>query len=561
MKKILNLINDTIKYVWKYKMLLFLCIFIYAVTLIRIIFDGGMGCINGSCGFIIGENSRDGIWFMSVAATAFKSFPFQIPVFSGTPLQGYYYFPALIVYIISKVGVPITIFCYKIFPWLYLFSMTVILVTLGRKIKDNPLFVFFLLFFTLLGIPLTIAPALIHSLPIQNRLLINTFQANNIFDSFPTAFSYLLFFPGIILAIKEKKMVRDYILISILLFFLFGTKFYTAFLFLFIVSIYEVIRVVQNKQTIRSALFHVGLFLLFTFSSILVFLDPIHTTKGVSMFTFAPFATVHHLIEEPTLFYLKNMTLARYYLYQFGMTPRLLAIELFSTLLFIVFYFGIRIIGFIYLAKRYIFRKATDIEISVGISMVLCILLSVLLIQRGDWFNPIQFAVGVAHLLSIYAALLCYEMYKHNKKFFYGVFIIVILCTIPSNMVNLGYLNVDRHVISMNEMKAINFLKAQKDGPVFVPIDEDDSPYIPLLTGKTTYYNFIHVLESFGIDATKRKNQVSDFKKIIVDELEIKYAYLPTGFNKFGLLYKKFNSSKKYRLIFRNIDIAIFMKI
>jgi len=555
-------IKRTATYLWNHKAILFLCIFVYIITLVRTVPDGGMGCVSGKCGLILGENSRDGVWFMTLAATAFKTIPFQLPIFSGAPLQGYYYLPALIVYLVSRLGIPILLFCYKIFPVIYLFSMTIILVTLGRKIKDNPVFVFLILFFVLLGIPLTIAPSLIHSSPLTNKLLINTFQASNIFDSHPTAYSYLLFFPGLIVMMNKKKKIKDYIVISILLFLLFGTKFYTAFLFLSIVSFVEIIDVFKKKQSVRKTFSHLGLYALFVMASVLLFLDPIHATKGVQMFVFSPFATVHHLIEEPSLFYIENMVLARYYLYQFGMTPRLLAIELFSSFLFVVFYFGIRVIGFIYLIKQYALKKASSIEISAGISIFISIAISVLFIQRGDWFNPMQFAVGASHLLSIYAALFCYETFMRNKFVFYGLFVIVLICTVPSNLMNLTYLNSGgRSVISYPELEALNYLKKQKDGAVFFPLEGPDSPYIPLLTGKTTYFNFINVLANFNVDIKKRQAQVSDYKKMNVEELEVKYAYLPVRLTDFNLLYTKFKSSQDYKIIFKNTEIALFEKM
>ena len=555
-------IIEIIAYIWNHKTILFLCIFIYSITLVRIMPDGGMGCVNKSCGLIIGESIRDSTWFMSMAAISFKTFPFQLPIFSGASLQGYYYLPALCVYIISRLGIPILLFYYKIFPILYLLCMTAILVVLGRSVKDSPLYVFLIIFFVLLGIPLTILLSLMHNMLFTNRLIIDTFQASNIFDSFPTAYSYLLFFPGLFISLTKKKGFKDYIFISIILFLLFGTKFYTAFLYLSIVSIMEVIEVLKKAQSVKNTLFHLGLYMLFIVASIFLFLDPIHTTSGAPMFVFSPFATVHHLIEEPSLFYIKNMVLARYYLYQFGMTPRLLGIELFSTLLFVVFYFGIRVIGFIYLAKKYVLKRASTFEVAVGISIFISVAISVLFVQRGDWFNPMQFAVGPAHLLSIYAALFCYDIFKWNKAFFYGVFFIVLVCIIPSNLTNLTYLNSpSRSVISYPEVEALNFLKAQKDGVVFLPVEGADAPYIPLLTGKVLYYNLVNQLVNFGIDTSKRQADLADFKKIKVDNLKIRYVYLPTRYNAFIILNKKFTQSKSYKIIFKNTDIVIFKKI
>jgi len=422
-------------------------------------------------------------------------------------------------------------------------------------------YVFFLLFFVLLGIPMTLLPSLMHGVPIYNDLLIKTFQSTNIFDSPPTAYSYLLFFPALFV-IYDKEFGRKHIaILGVILFLLFGTKFYTAFLLMNILFIFRFIRALRKKISwkifLLELLFYGGMIA----ASLIIFLNPLATIRNGPMFVFSPFASVHHLIEEPGLFYSKNLSLARYFLYEHGWSPRLVLIELYSSFLFFLFYFGTRIIGIIYLLWKYSTKKATEIEVAAGIAIAISMFMSIMFVQRGDWFNPIQFAVVAAHLLSVYAAFLCFSMLKKNKHIFFIFFVLLTIFVIPSNLVNFKYLSSEgRYVISNNEIQALNFLKQKKNGDVFFPIEMPDSPYIPVFTGKATHFNFIHVLDNFGINPTERSAQIANFNKNSIDTLKAKYVYLPKHQVIYSKFFRLFIKSRTFKLVFNNTDVAIFEK-
>ncbi len=136
-----------IGYITKHKLILIVITIAFVLTLLPIVFDGQYGCVNKVCGFIVGTNYRDGIWFQSVAASAFKSFPFRMPNFSGAFLSGYHYLPNLIAHLLSLIGIPIAVTYYKLFPILYMILLSFFSIFLARKIKDKPQFVLFFLFF------------------------------------------------------------------------------------------------------------------------------------------------------------------------------------------------------------------------------------------------------------------------------------------------------------------------------------------------------------------------------------------------------------------------------
>lgn len=95
--------------------------------------------------------------------------------------------------------------------------------------------------------------------------------------------------------------------------------------------------------------------------------------------------------------------MARYYLYEHGFSLRLILIESYSLFLFIFFYAGI----------------SFWIDLSIFFTSIIGIFLSTFFVQRGDWFNPIQFFVPITYILNIYTALFYYNLFKKSKLFFY----------------------------------------------------------------------------------------------------------------------------------------------
>jgi len=517
------MLKDTISYLKDNKKLLFVIVPAIILTLLPFIFDGETDCVKGACGFIIGTNYRDGIWFQAVAATSFKTFPFQMPNFAGEALRGYHYLPNLLAYLLSIIGIPIAVTYYKLIPIFYFTLLTILIVQLGKKIINKPMFVGMLLFFTYFGMHLSLITSLYHFGEIRNQVLINTFQATRILESPHTAIALLIMFGILSMLYRKKLSIKRRILIGVMVFLSFGIKFYVAFSIMTILFIFELLQFIQSKK-IKPFILHNTIYGVGALIAIILFYDPFGRTGSV--FIFSPFSTVHHLIESPDLFYSEQLVLARYFLYEHGWSPRLLMIELYSALLFMVFYFGMRVIGFTQVGYQLLKRKINNIEVAVIISVLVSIAVSVLFIQKGDWFNPIQFAVPAAFLMNIFTAKLLFNIINKNKYIGYTLLLIVVLITFPANLSNLTYLNnPGRFVIPQEEMDALNFLKKQPEGTIFAPLDENDMAYVSAFTGKPTYINFASVLENSGIrhqDRLDRINDTLDFSK-----MDIKYLYLP----------------------------------
>lgn len=538
------------------KIIFFLLILLgFILTFLPYFVDGQFGCFQGKCGFIFGTNYRDGIWFLAISNVSFQKFPFLHPTFAGEILKGYHFLPNFFVFLISKIGISSFFSYFKILPLIYFLFVTFILFSLLKKIKYDLVFINFGLFFFYFGIPFTLLVSLINKQPLNNGLLINTFQATRILESPHTAFGLVLLF-FILLLIKKNEIYKKWLLVMVIYFFSFGIKFYTAFSLGSIIFFYLIINLRKNYMENFKKIIYLAVI---AFFGVLIFLQP-DFSKGQT-FTFSPFATVHHLIESDNLFYNKNLVLARYYLYEHGFSPRLILIELYSLVLFVFFYSGTRFLGLVYLGIKILTKKANDFDLSIFFTAIITIFISTFFIQRGDWFNPIQFFVPISHLLSIYAALFFYQIFKNKKLIFYPFFVLVFIFTFLPNLINLTYpKNSARFVISQKEIQALTFLKKQPFGSVFSPFDENDNSYVAAFSYKPTYLNFLTINQTLGIDYLKRLKLIENPELFQPEKIEVDYFYLPKNNIYTKKILPKFNQ-KNFRKIFDNEEIIIYNRL
>ncbi|MEM4248431.1 MAG: hypothetical protein QXH80_04110, partial [Candidatus Nanoarchaeia archaeon] len=141
--------------------------------------------------------------------------------------------------------------------------------------------------------------------------------------------------------------------------------------------------------------------------------------KSNTGFIFSPFSIVHSIIEEKNLFYLPKLVNARYYLYSVNpLSPRLLAIELFTAFLFLFFNLGTRFLGLVDFLIRGIKRKVNLFEITLFLGTIFPFSLSLLFIQKGIWWNTIQFSYYGLFLANFFIADFLSKILKKKKNFF-----------------------------------------------------------------------------------------------------------------------------------------------
>lgn len=534
------------------KLVFYLIIFsAFILTLFPYFVDGRMGCLENKCGFIWGTNYRDGMWFLAIANVSFQKFPFLHPTFAGEILKGYHFLPNFFVFVFSKLGISPFFSYFKILPLLYFLLITLILAKLLKTINRDLNFLNFVLFFFFFGMPLTFLTAIINKQPLNNGLLINTFQATRVLESPHTAFGLVLLFL-IMFWIIEKKINKKWKLILLIYFFSFGIKFYVAVTMGLIIFFYLIFNDKRDFELIKK----ITIFGLISLMGIFIFLQPDFSKP--STFNFSPFATVHHLIESENLFYNKNLVLARYFLYEKGFSPRLFLIELYSLFLFIFFYMGARFLGLVFLALKIFKGKGTKIDLTIFFTSLFLIFLSTFFVQRGDWFNPIQFLVPISYVLSIYTGLFFYQLLEKSKILFFPIFLLTFVFTFIPNLVNLQYpKNPARLVIDKNEIEALNFLKKQPFGYVFSPIDINDSSYVAAFSYKPSFLNFITINQTLGADYKKRLELIEKPENFDPKKIGVNYFYLPKNSDYVKKILNKFNN-KLFKKIFENERVIIY---
>ncbi|MFA9289093.1 MAG: hypothetical protein ACEQSA_04395 [Weeksellaceae bacterium] len=543
----------------KNPVILLISILASIITLLPILPDGGYGCVKDQCGFIVGTNYKDALWYIAISTVSFQTIPFQMPVFADGLLQGYHFLPNLVTYVLSLVGIPVVFTYYKLLPVIYILLLIVLTIKLGLDRHKNTLYATILLLFVAFGGTLTHIFTFFNHGMISNRNVMSPlFESARALESMQYSFSLIIILAALILIQKVHKVRANYLALSVLLFFSFGTKFYAGIILAVLVMMDALLSMIKTKHYLRFSLTGLA-YVLSALLGVLVFYNPFTSSGTGSPFTFSPFATVHHLIEHPDFFYLPDMVLARYYLYEQGWGPRLLAIELFSAVLFVVYYFGLRCLGFIKLGTSLIQRKLSAFDITLFVASISSLVISVLFIQKGDWFNTIQFAAYGAFLMSWPTADLMYDL---ARKHLMGKVLVVIaaIFMMTSSFTHLQYLtNPSRLVITEPEMQALTYLKDQPDGTVYAPIlDSDDLPYVAALSSKQTYINFTNVLENTGIDYKKRLAQVEKLDHI--KQAKVDYIYLPKRYKKLPEIQTVIAASSKYENIFVNQAVLIYKK-
>lgn len=437
---------------------------------------------------------------------------------------------------------------FKILPLFWFVGFTCLALLLSRKIKNSPLYAFILLIFLYFGGSFGYFFTLYHNKTLERSAGTLSMQAGLTTTNLQFAFSLIVLLM-ILLIIKEWKFtVKTAFLLGILLFINLGLKFYGGVISLFIVGFYLVVCFVRDIKNMNvflirewiKKLFLLGFFIVL---AVFVFYDPFSASKTGSIFIFSPFAHVHAMIEEPSLFYIQKMVYARYYLYAHGFGPRLLAIELFSTFLFLFFNLGVRFFGLIYFFILAVKRKVDIFRVLIFSAVTFATLLPLLFIQKGEWWNTIQFFYYAIFLANIFTADLIYSLWMKRKFIPAAIGIFLILISLPGNYDILrGYnpLRIPTY-ISKEEMKALNFLKQQPKGIIYTPIfgtDPEiknkltphyplfaslDSSYVPAFSGKQAYLTNVHVLNITGVDYKKRLERVKSGDCTVLKEVDYVY--------------------------------------
>ena len=551
-------------------MLLLLIIPAFILNILVMSLSGTTFCLAEKCGMHFwGVNSHDAMWHLEIAAVSFRQFPFAVPTFAGAELSGYNILMDLGIYLISLVGIPPVITLFKIIPIIWFVAYTAVLITLSRKIHDSKLFVGLVLFVSYFAGHLGYLLQIYHNSPIFGGSQSFALQSATILLNTQLALSLPFLFYLLIL-IKEKKFdLKSTWIFSLVVALIISLKFYGGVIAIFFGAVYFFESYFQKKQIVFSI--KQGLILVIpTLIAVILFYNPFLASKSGSVFIFAPFSIVHSMIEEANMVYLPDMVNARYFLYENDIySPRLLFIELFSTFIYIVLNFGTRIFGLGYVLYRIIRRTVTKFEIYIFLAIILSVTLSVALIQKGDWWNTVQFSYYGIFLSNILLALFLYQLIKKKNILLYLIALLIILLTIPQNVNTIqGFTSKNTTYISREELEALAFLKDQPNGVVYNSFlaregysfyDYRNSGYVSAFTNKQLYLAHIGPLKIIGVDPSERIKKVEEQDCSVLSKID--YIYFVTQHEKGILDNCQPILNNTFQEIFSNSEILIYKKL
>lgn len=557
-------------YIKKHKILFLIIISAFFFHLSLIFPSGSYYCFSQKCGyFFAGYHAHDSIWHLAVSEVAFNTFPFQAPNYAGGMLYGYNFLMDFFVFILTKFGIPGIISFFKILPIIWFFLFTYAIVILGRKIKNSPLFTAILAFFLFFGGSFGYFLTLYHKQTPFGSEGILAMQSAHMLYNMQFAFSLVVFLTVLILLKNKTVSFKKMLALGFLVFLNLGLKFYggiisgfTVFSFIFLNYLKR-----KNLNELIKYFLILGLFVLL---AVIIFYDPFYSFKQGKVFIFSPFAIVHSIIEEPNLFYLKNLVNARYFLYNYGWGPRLLTIELFSVFIYVFFNFGTRFFGLLYFAFKLFKRKISLFDLNIFLSILFSIIISVLFIQKGVWWNTVQFFYYAIFLANIFISQFVYELILKGK---YGILLAlaIFLLTIPINIdFILGLLQFPKSAyISKNEITALRFLKNQPAGIVLAPLYNknnkslfnepyplyavSDTSYVAAFSKKQLYIANEQQLDILRINYQDRLKNLKEWNCSLLGK--VNYLYELKKIQQI----KNFNLCQdKIKKIFENGEIAIY---
>ncbi len=556
---------------------LFALILIAAILQILVIFPSGSSyCFNGHCGdYFWGVHEHDGIWHIAVAETAFRTFPPRNPIFTGSPLSGYNSLLDLILFLFSEVGISSFTMYFKILPvvWFILFTWSAI--ALGKKISNKKIFLFLFLFLSYFGASFSFIIPLIKTGTISGTSSLLAMQPILTLTNVQLAFSYIILFL-ILTLLHEKRLTKKQMgMLCLYTFLQWGLKFYAGFISTIIVCVVFLLRWMREKKLN----YFIYLLSISLSSAVSLFINynPFGQLKsGSAPFVFRPLALVWPLIEDPSMFYSYYWSNAKYTLLASSkISPRLILLMGILTLLYIVLTLGPRIIGLMSLIKKSLSRKRTDIDVGVLAGVCLSLIFPIFFVQRGVWWNTVQFFFPIFLLLNIYTAEL---VLKIKNKTLSMVFIcILIVISIPYTVDALkGYVTFPGVVnVSQSEKEALSFLRALPDGVIYTPVykpnsllnqtgniplfNHVDSSYVSAYTGKQTFYTNYVQLQLLNVPYEERKKQIAQGECDLVKGID--YAYINSSQVNDLFMKKCIFMNKDFEKKYSKEGISVYIKI
>jgi len=544
------------------KLLLFLSILFFFLSLSLIVTNGLRSCWWGECGLYIGQwHMHDALWHISMLKSAFNTIPFAHPFFAGENVFGYNYFIDLILFALTKIGLDPFFAFFRFLPTLIsLFYITMsikfALVFFKTRVQINSV-IFFLFFGSSLSYFATLyAGGTFFYSSMRGFPVITSIQPGMMFLNLQFALSLPLILLTLILFKQSNKTISALWLIP-LIFAISGLKFYGGIVLSLILGGMILLRIIK-KDHLSLRFLQLGAILLGDLLARALF----YSKSGGDGFPFAfwPLALPHVLLDDPILFNNHSWTLARYYLYENGgwRSPRLLALESYTVFLLAIMNFGTRLIGILALAfqKVRILLSLDDLVI-IGV-IIFTFLMPTLFVQDGGWFNTMQFLYYGIFFASIYAGLVLSHLVSINKVWSKIIVGVVILLTIPNSVEQLRYLTAPQNLIPDSELAALAKLAKRPGKVVYISNPELKNAVVPALSGKIAYYLDVDQLMVTHIDYETRRQEIMNVRPNNILSLPVDYYYIYKTDEGGPALIDTLSQSSQVRLLTQTETLAIF---
>lgn len=546
---------------WGYFILLILAL---VVQMMVVMPSGSYYCSNNLCGiFFWGAHEHDGVWHLALINSAFSVWPARFPTFSGEILSGYNAMLDLGLYIVkSLTGISSSFLYFKLVPALWFGTMVIVWRKFATVFSKHKSYGFWLFFFIFFGNSLSYLLKLFNEGTIWGASGILSMQSPQMLNNIQYALT--LPFVGMLLLIFMRTEIRgrDFASIVIINFLIMGLKFYGGVIALLMSGVYSLLLMYQRKL---KESFMAGLSAILGFTTATwFFYNPLANLGGSPILSWRPMATIHPIIEDASLLYLPSIANLRNNLYMSEGGIRLWLIELTTLAIFILFNYGTRLVGLIRI-------KSKPINWIIVSGIIGGLLLNILFVQRGEWWNTVQFLYYSLFLASIFAAQTLSDWIEGGTGKRVIASIIVVL-TLPNALdtVRIFASFPPQSYVSQQEIEALEVLGKLPEGSVLaLPLEARsrvgadyprplysryDTAYVAAFSGKQTYLNDLVQLRLTDIEYNERLDLVTQAECAVLEE--IKYIY-SAGDNPEIAIYQQC-PAYEIKEIYLNEEAAIF---
>jgi hypothetical protein len=364
------------------------------------------------------------------------------------------------------------------------------------------------------------------------------YDGTDMWYSPPRAFAVLITFASLCLFVVWNKTKSIYlgILLAVLFSSLIGLKVYiglTLYLGLAVVSLYYLF-----KKEFKA-------FVVPVLTLIIALAIYLPVNSGSGGLEYIGTWRVTNFISQPE-FGLTHLELARQIFVADNNTLRIVLLEIFYTLLYFIFVFGVLNISFMQ-SKKSLKMFPKELNLLLLPAIIFCFIFGFLFFQHIANTNTSQFLISAEMFASLYAALACTVIYKKLGKFGVIFVVIIVLLAIPKvTNKSINRFNEIRNGaglrVSNAELEAINYLK--NNSPKNSVILSDDEAL-----GVVNYCYYIGFL-------TDRRLFLCDAKGILGDH----GVFVDDKYKEYQAVIENLNSTIPKEILFKNNVDYLYLK-